>query len=165
MSKHSNEFSKQAEEILKYEKYREEFQKSINAHFEKIIEKRNNLKVNTVFGPGTYFIGDPCYAMEDLPDDGHTENYAIYPTTIGDWTATGSDGKEYGVDAGIFGTVRLTPNRITKEDMDTLHRLGSVVEVKNQMEFHYDGGRFHYMIDGKDLIVDFKAERENNNGN
>jgi hypothetical protein len=71
--------------------------------------------------PGTYYIGDICYALGDKVYDRvfggmdyesglyiqrDTNNFFLVDNTaFGDGCYTGSDGKEYGVDAGIIGIV------------------------------------------------------------
>ena len=74
------------------------------------------------FDPGTYYIGDPCYAIPDAewmdylnsygPDWGGGEattfkGHKVWhdSTAFGDGSYRGSDGFEYGVDAGIIGII------------------------------------------------------------
>jgi hypothetical protein len=77
-----------------------------------------NIKKAT-FPPGTYYIGDLCYALdEDLYgrvfgqdyDSGHYSQknnpnhvFMLSDTGIGDGAYRGTDGHEYCVDAGILG--------------------------------------------------------------
>jgi hypothetical protein len=82
------------------------------------------------FEPGTYYIGDPCYAIpdeewmdylntypkSDIPGQGWVDGVAIMykghkcfhdSTAYGDGGYRGSDGIEYGVDAGIIGILPI----------------------------------------------------------
>lgn len=74
----------------------------------------------TVLVPaGRYYLGDPCYCFDkswhDLLDTCDTFNQPIgkvgtrsilgFRTAYGDGLFTGSDGRQYGVDAGLIGLV------------------------------------------------------------
>lgn len=76
---------------------------------------------------GTYFLGDPCYVVPDelwsplldatrfFEDDPHIlfqgkYNILAFSTAYGDGCFRGSDGKDYGVDAGMIGLVETTIN-------------------------------------------------------
>jgi len=84
--------------------------------------------------PGKYYIGDICYALGDKLYDRvfggmdyesglyiqrDTNNFFLVDnTSYGDGCYTGSDGKEYGVDAGIIGIV---PESCIEKDTDGGH--------------------------------------------
>lgn len=73
--------------------------------------------------PGLYWVGDPCYAVPDehwiplLDDAGYFDESAegsidgvrvvAFNTAFGDGTYRGSDGFDYGVDAGLIGLIRV----------------------------------------------------------
>lgn len=93
--------------------------------------------------PGTYFFGDPCYAIEDdalwtqVCDafyTGDTSNnadgiltdgtfFVACNTMHGDGVYTGSDGYDYGVDAGLLGVVSLVEGQYDEAE---LKRLGTI---------------------------------------
>ena len=94
--------------------------------------------------PGTYFFGDPCYAIEDnelwtqvcdaLSEGDTSDNaegiltdgtfFVACDTMHGDGVYTGSDGYDYGVDAGLLGVVSLNSKRLLAEP--ELKRLGTI---------------------------------------
>jgi hypothetical protein len=130
------------------------------------IAEASGKSVFATFGPGKYFIGDPCYVMDDaLYDkwgketewegsgeftvDGH--KFACDHTAYGDGGYPGSDGNEYSVDAGIIGIV---PEAMWKKNTEELSLdLGTVVDVKNKVTFSAKDGFFEYNIDGKQLTI------------
>ena len=71
------------------------------------------------FPPGSYYIGDICYVLEEkVYNDvfvyfgfsnglytSKENRFLVSGTYAGDWTYTGTDGFQYGVDAGIIGIV------------------------------------------------------------
>ena len=81
-------------------------------------------RVEVVVPAGQYAIGDPCYAVPDKDWDGllqscnyfespigyvndGTQKFPVlaFSTKWGDGCYRGTDGKEYGVDAGLIGLV------------------------------------------------------------
>ena len=77
-------------------------------------------KSKAILPPGTYYIGDPCYALDDALYDrvfGPAYDTGLFTSNLnpshlfmmegtgGDGTFRGSDGKVYPVDAGILGIV------------------------------------------------------------
>lgn len=79
-------------------------------------------------GPGTYYLGDPCYVIDDrrwseLLDSCDTFNKCIgyldgqpvlgFGTAYGDGIYTGSDHQAYWVDSGMIG---LVPERLAVRD-------------------------------------------------
>ena len=127
------------------------------------------------FKAGTYFIGDPCYALrEDLYDkwgeehnyaDGNYEYFAVGSTAHGDGTYTDSFTlREFGVDAGILGVVNMN-FADKKYDIECLNRLGLVIEIKDKLIFEYDNEShtFTYYADDKTIEIqteDFEDEDE-----
>jgi hypothetical protein len=61
------------------------------------------------------------------------------PTEFGDGTYIGSDGEEYGVDAGILGAVSLEL-ALRKSTEEELKRLGSIVEFTSAVRISYYKG-------------------------
>ena len=101
------------------------------------------------FKPGTYFIGDPCYALrEDLYEKWGDENNYDDGTYKDDYT-----GREYGVDAGILGIVNME-YAANKYDEETLNQLGQIVKVEKSLTFEYnaDTCTFTYQYDDNKCI-------------
>ena len=116
------------------------------------------------FKPGTYFIGDPCYALrEDLYekwgdennyDDGNYDYFAAGSTKYGDGTYKDDyTGREYGVDAGILGIVNME-YAADKYNEETLNQLGQIVKVEKSLTFEYnaDTCTFTYQYDDNKCI-------------
>lgn len=95
---------------------------------------------------GIYFFGDPCYAIDDDKlwtevcdalysgqDEGAASGtlsngtfFAACNTHFGDGSYRGSDGYEYGVDAGLLGVVALKPEEVEtvrKRDLGTIRTM------------------------------------------
>lgn len=111
--------------------------------------------------PGTYVVGDPCYSIPDrmwmtwleaadyeTNDRRHVLAAAIdgyvavgVSTAFGDGVYRGSDGFEYGVDAGLLG---LVPIEVAK-DVDRNLEVGLVTTVTLQRPAvcYYDDGTVH----------------------
>jgi predicted DNA-binding WGR domain protein len=139
----------------------------------KKISEAKDEPVEAQFGPGKYYIGDPCYVMKDaLYDQWGEENdwegagvytvngqtFACSHTAHGDGEYKGSDGKDYGVDAGIIGVVPEA--MFDLEDNPNAGDMGRFVDVTKTLTFHADGGVFSFSIDGEDLTIDTKDEGE-----
>jgi len=124
--------------------------------------------IKTIFGKGTYFIGDICYALnEKIYDDiwgkkhGYRDgcfeveksSFVVARTAYGDGCYKGSDGVEYGVDAGVIGIV---PKELwEKKSQNYPPTGGRIVTVKKVLSFQSDGkGLFEICIDGMDLIIE-----------
>ena len=103
--------------------------------------------------PGTYFVGDPCYAIPDdewMPYLEHGgDNYKIegmvitlkrdrlvasVNTAFGDGVYEGSDGNNYGVDAGLLGVVSILPG----DNIEELQRLGTTRIFEEPFTVSYD---------------------------
>ncbi len=118
------------------------------------------------FGAGTYFIGDPCYALRDdlyskwgsenNYDDGNYGYFAVGSTMYGDGTYYDNyTRREYGVDAGILGVVNMQ-YADKKYDTDFLNKLGQVITVKEKLTFEYDSEErsFNYQYDGNQIYIE-----------
>ena len=107
---------------------------------------------------GTYYLGDPCYAVpEEMWDEYCEKSYPdninhvpvvtfdtgetvyVFSTCYGDGCYRGSDGYEYGVDAGIIG---LVPEALARRegcwDLGTkivLDRPTDCVSINGDMDF------------------------------
>ena len=95
---------------------------------------------NITVPAGTYFLGDPCYAVPDehwLPlleasdffkdeDHGEVAGHTVYAFgTGGDGCFEDQDGHEYPVDSGLIG---LTPLLLTRQsEIEALKRSGQFV--------------------------------------
>ena len=112
------------------------------------------------FKPGTYFIGDPCYALRDdlyekwgNEDNFADDNYgyfAVGSTAYGDGTYEDVySGNLYGVDAGILGIVNMDYANPNANENDILNRLGKVITVEKSLIFEYDceSFTFKYLYD------------------
>jgi len=122
------------------------------------------MKNNPVTLPaGEYFIGDPCYAIpydsfRDYWNDAlfasdyfnkegiyylNGEPFVGYSTYYGDGVYTGTDGYDYGVDAGLIGVVSMgLVMKINTNDDYT--RLGTIVTFTTPFEcFSTTDGRIH----------------------
>ena len=109
-----------------------------------------------VVDPGTYFLGDPCYAV---PDDrwmdllntceifdnpvGTLDGHDVlgFRTEYGDGTYFDGQGGRYSVDAGLIG---LTPMDIADPRYD-LSELGRIVTYLAPVECYREvGGTLHF---------------------
>ena len=122
------------------------------------------------FGPGTYFIGDICYCLNDDEYDniwGKQYNYknGVYGFFAVGGTAYG-DGEYYGgrwvfpVDAGVIGVVDMNHS---KESRSTLENgnYGCVLDITNHLTFEYDkSGIFSFEYDGHSLTIDTQEEED-----
>lgn len=116
--------------------------------------------------PGTYFLGDPCYAVPDelwmpllesceffegssfgtVTKDGKNYEVLGFSTAYGDGCYHGSNGFSYWVDAGLIG---LTPVELcTDPGFDVT--LGTIVTFTESVECTNDNG---YMEFGS-IIID-----------
>ncbi len=127
------------------------------------------------FGPGKYFVGDICYALDekiyhetwgtkyefndgsyDVTDDfGVQSTFVVASTAYGDGCYVGSDEVEYGVDAGVIGIV---PVALWKKDEPTG---GRIVVAKTSISFSALNGQFTIIVDGKTIKIDTEGESEN----
>ncbi len=110
----------------------------------------------TSLPPGTYYIGDLCYAIEDwdafckLTIKGNECIYGEFPwktgklwqhgTAYGDGCYEDQEGNEYGVDAGLIGVL---PIEFADKTEYELSELGRVQEFPNGLECSYEDGIFY----------------------
>lgn len=125
------------------------------------------------FKPGTYFIGDPCYALRDELYEkwGHENNYAdgnydyfaVGSTAYGDGVYDDIySGKSYGVDAGILGVVNMDYANPNANENDILNKLGKIITVEKFLIFEYDceSCAFKYQYDDINNIEILTVEPE-----
>ena len=111
---------------------------------------------------GQYYIGDLCYALDDLVYDkifgevgkyqsgfyrkSDKEFFYLDGTSVGDGEYMGSDGKTYSVDAGIIG---ITPIACMKQSGDGghVHTFTSPVRVR------FKDGLFTFSSAEKELEI------------
>ena len=117
------------------------------------------------YGPGIYFIGDPCYvlkdelwqrAIEDAGDFSAYEEFAIAPTLYGDGVYVDVySGKEFGVDSASLGLVNMKFFAKNPNVTRPLDELGAVVEVNKGLKFEYDEEHysFKFEIDGTVIFI------------
>jgi hypothetical protein len=114
--------------------------------------------------PGKYYIGDICYALGDkvydrvfgakeydsgLYTQKDTGNFFLVDGTAhGDGLYMDSDGKEYGVDAGVIGIVSAALVEKDCRDGGHMHTFTEPVECR------FKHGIFHFESASKHLIID-----------
>lgn len=119
---------------------------------------------------GTYYIGDLCYALSDEIYDKifglyeyesgiykHTNGkdfFLVDQTSYGDGCYTGSDGKEFCVDAGIIG---ICPTSLAEKDCDG----GHIYTFTTDFLCTCREGRFTFTGENKQLIIDTRGELNN----
>jgi hypothetical protein len=123
---------------------------------------------------GTYYIGDICYFLRDELYDGvfggsgyepglYTRKsdgafFMVDRTAWGDGCYNGSDGFEYGVDAGIIGIVSRSLGPEKDEDMYG----GKFHTFKNPVEIKFSGGVFRFQSHWDYLVIDTSGESRYN---
>lgn len=116
---------------------------------------RKDKSFKATFGPGIYFIGDPCYALKnELYDkwvnetDGEVGNYdyfAVGNTAYGDGTYEDTFSRyEFSVDAGIIGVVNM--NYSIEQNELNLHKLGKIINISKELIFEYDDEEFIFIF-------------------
>jgi len=133
----------------------------------------NEAEISAAFGPGKYYFGDVCYVMdddvyhkewgkEDDPNwhevgyqDGVHETskgtFVVAGTAYGDGVYRGTDGRDYGVDAGVLGIV---PESLWKVGEAEAGGMGKVIDVRTKLEFEEQNGVFQVTADGDTFVVD-----------
>lgn len=123
---------------------------------------------------GKYFIGDPCYAIDEWDDylneylfvkgetsegKGGENSIGTFKgrpvfaggTAFGDGCYDGDDGNSYGVDSGTIG---VTPYELCSKYTDSrLKRLGTIRTFKEPFDVFVEDGVFFIA----DLIIDTKG--------
>lgn len=120
--------------------------------------------------PGSYFIGDICYALKDEYYNkvfgGHDYQTGLYKandgsffmmdtTAWGDGSYKGNDKRDYMVDAGIIGIASLSACR-HQEDWDG----GHLHTFKSPVEIYFKGGVFTFDGGRKCLEIDTRGNDE-----
>jgi hypothetical protein len=108
--------------------------------------------------PGKYWIGDLCYVMNDkweaacdlmISGDGVNDGvfelpdgttFASMTTAYGDGTYTDESGKQYPVDAGLIGAIKV--DDITSKNADM--KLGNVFDFPYEWEFSSENGVLYF---------------------
>jgi len=125
-----------------------------------------NDSIHTViYGPGIYFLGDPCYvlkkelwerATENPGDFSAYEEFAIAPTMYGDGVYHDAySGKEFGVDSASLGIVNMRYSERNENVSVPLDELGAIIEVNDCVKFEYDEEKhsFKFEIDGALVFI------------
>lgn len=123
---------------------------------------------------GTYFVGDPCYAIPNDEWDDFLNQYmfnegldgrgtvgsfkgkcvfAAY-TAYGDGTYEGSDGEMYSVDSGSIGLIPI--ELATKYPKSELERLGSIKIFEKPFDAFAMSGVFFF----EDLRIDTAGDED-----
>ena len=108
---------------------------------------------------GKYFIGDPCYVIDDPIDDGKRwdrfcdefcggdgieefdgENIFVHHTMYGDGCFAGTDNHNYPVDAGIIGVI---PISLCTSKIKSTKGYGRIVNFKKDFSATYENGIFY----------------------
>ena len=124
---------------------------------------------------GEYYIGDLCYVMTDKEwdefcsltikgnqcIDGEFElkdgrRFATYSTKHGDGLYKDQFGRDYSVDAGLIGCIKLSD--IKAEKYDDISELGNISEFK--IDFTTSGGRGNPDWDGVICIGGIKIQTD-----
>lgn len=134
------------------------------------MKQTENQSFKAEFKPGTYFIGDPCYALrDDLYDKWETDNdyadgnygyFAVGSTAYGDGLYSDSySDRNFGVDAGVLGIVNLEYSA-PDCNIELLNKLGQVIVVEKCLIFEYDSEAhiFYYKYDDNQFIEIHTAE-------
>ena len=120
-----------------------------------------------------FYVGDICYQLKDEFYDGLWINdydgadgideiagyrIGVGGTAYGDGDYQGSDGKRYGVDAGVIGVV---PYELCKDtDEEEIGKLGRFVKAKD-CEFEAEDGYFTFKFDdGTYITIDTRDEED-----
>lgn len=129
-----------------------------------VILLENDMKtLELYYGPGKYFIGDPCYVLTDenwelfLNHDDYTNFKKGSYVHVRDWIWKDQDGHEYYVDSGNFG---ITPFNLIKSYMtdNELNAFGKVIDVKDKFVFTVDKLRDNenvkeYVVKAHDIVI------------
>lgn len=127
--------------------------------------------INTVkYGPGIYFLGDPCYvlkkelwekAVEDAGDFAAYDEFAIAPTMYGDGVFRDIySGKEFGVDSASLGIVNMKFSEPNENVTEKLDRLGAIIEVNEYVKFEYNENDYSFKFEIDGAVVFIKTNDE-----
>lgn len=114
------------------------------------------------FPPGKYFIGDLCYALSDelyenvfggfdyerglYKQTNSNHFFFVADTYFGDGLYRGSDGKEFGVDAGVISI--LPEATMTKNDG------GHIYNFKDPVKCTFYNGKFSFQSGSQRLVIE-----------
>ena len=122
------------------------------------------------FKPGTYFIGDICYCLnDDEYDNIWGKKYEYKDGSYGFFAVGGTaygDGEYYGgewafpVDAGVIGVVDMAHSKRSAEELDG-DNYGCVLTINHYLTFTYNNcGIFNFEYDGQSFTIDTRADEE-----
>ena len=127
--------------------------------------------VDVILPSGKYYIGDICYALKQNlygnvwgaqgyengmfhhRINGHAHYFAVAGTYAGDGGYTGSDGRMYGVDAGVIGIVDIA---LCKDDIDDQRY--NFQTFNEPVHFYADDGVFTINSGDYNLEIDTRCE-------
>ena len=139
-----------------------------NSYDEPEWELKNRLRFTAP--PGKYYIGDLCYVLSDHVyenvfgdlggyDSGlyqkknSSDFFLVDNTAYGDGLYGGSDGNEFGVDAGIIGICPVS--LIEKGDGE-----GTIYEFKEPVVCRFNRGCFTFTSGSTKLVIDTAGEED-----
>lgn len=135
--------------------------------------------INIMMKAGTYYVGDLCYVMKDRWDEFCTitivENdclegefqlldgikFASYSTLHGDGLYRDKEGRQYPVDAGLIGCIRVEdiPLSFWQENRGDVS-CGNVIEFPHDFSTESFQGRMHFGHVYIDTAEEFYEEEE-----
>ncbi|MDD3585714.1 MAG: hypothetical protein PHQ75_00910 [Thermoguttaceae bacterium] len=119
------------------------------------------MKIEATFGPGTYFLGDPCYAMtrefydaewgekHDYQEGDYSPVFAVDHTRYGDGEYYDQYGHSYPVDSGTIALTNITDEAIRRDPVEELEKCGRVITAERFARFSVENGFFTLDVDGK----------------
>ena len=141
--------------------------------------------MNCTLPKGTYFLGDPCYAIQDderwqkivnhmydgshdsdadvmkiSSKNGKTDACIFYGSTAyGDGRYEDQNGNEFPVDAGLIG---LVPMSVANPESMVLSECGKLVNFVREVEISWDEGHFVITDGSQTFIIDTRGNTEEN---
>ena len=128
-------------------------------------------KLKYIAPPGEYYIGDLCYVLGDevydtifgglggynsglYKEKGSERFFLVDNTAYGDGLYYGTDGKEFGVDAGIIG---ICPKSACKKNDGG----GKFYTFKDPVKCKFGGGKFEFCSGHIQLVIDTAETKTN----
>jgi len=122
------------------------------------------MSVEAHFGPGVYFLGDPCYVLNESMyktwgslhnhDEGKIDiegssSFVVARTACGDGEYQDSLGFNYPVDSGCISLIpeSMWMDTVSRSSIEEL-KIGSVLDVKKEVIFTAENGTFNILVDG-----------------
>ena len=114
------------------------------------------------YGPGTYFFGDPTFALKRDPYDDEDENgnrpyenyngvdllNAMHQTEYeADEVLTDQYGHSYPVQSGTLALLPLKYEEVLRRPIKKLNKYGLVIVAKKFTRFIFQGGIFYVIVD------------------